>query len=122
MVLSKQKLMKKFFRKGGGRDVGTLAYLKTVIHRSDVNGEVKQRYKSHEEFVLLVGKAIVIHAAMEHFGISAKDGQATRQDIPNMERTHKATRQQVFGRVMASFMESLVQPQTFQEVHKTSNC
>ncbi|XP_045169989.2 uncharacterized protein LOC123532592 [Mercenaria mercenaria] len=64
-----EKTMKKFFKKSSGRDVGTLYNLKTIIQRTSVNGNVKSRFKAHEEFALLVGKAYVLEAAMEHFGM-----------------------------------------------------
>jgi len=51
------------------REPGTLSNLKINIQRSSVNGNVKSRFKAHHEFVLLCGKAYVLEAAMEYFGM-----------------------------------------------------
>lgn len=40
-----QKMCKKFMKLAQGRDVGTLAHLKVEIQRSNVNGNVKSRFK-----------------------------------------------------------------------------
>ena len=46
-------------KKQSGRNVGTLAYIKSLIQRANVNGNVKSRFKAHEDFTILVGRAIL---------------------------------------------------------------
>ena len=53
-------MSKKFLQKDSCRNVGTLAYMKTIIQRSDVNGNVKSRFKSHEDFVILFGRGLYV--------------------------------------------------------------
>uniref|UniRef100_A0A8W8MKD7 Uncharacterized protein n=1 Tax=Magallana gigas TaxID=29159 RepID=A0A8W8MKD7_MAGGI len=49
-----EKCYKKFFGEKHSSSQGTLAHFKTILHRTDVNGKVKGRFKPHFELLMLV--------------------------------------------------------------------
>lgn len=51
-----QKIFKKFYANKTSRKVGTLANLKAVLHRTNVNGTVKSTggYEPHKDFAAVV--------------------------------------------------------------------
>ncbi|XP_053388342.1 uncharacterized protein LOC128551493 [Mercenaria mercenaria] len=109
--------MKKFFKKSSGRDVGTLYHLKTIIQRTSVNGNVKSRFKAHEEFALLVGKAYVLEAAMEHFGMDNMESIPTL-NVPteDINKSHHSRRLMEFNKSMDGFITMVCSSLSFNEV------
>lgn len=112
-----EKTMKKFFKKSSGRDVGTLYHLKTLIQRTSVNGNVKSRFKAHEEFALLVGKAYILEAAMEYFGMDSMESNPTLNfPTEDLSRTHQSRRLNEFNKTMDGFMTMVCSSLSFDEV------
>ncbi|KAH3809432.1 hypothetical protein DPMN_137801 [Dreissena polymorpha] len=112
-----EKTIMKFFKKSSGRDVGTLSNIKIHIQRTNVNGNVKSRFKAHEDFVLLVGKAYIQEAAVEYFGMQDFESSPTR-NIPDgdISRSHLPKRLQEFNKTMDGLMNLLCGPLSFDEV------
>ena len=53
-----QKICNKFFNIKSARDDGTLAHIKAILSRTNVNGNVKATgaYEAHKDFITLVAK------------------------------------------------------------------
>ena len=66
-------------KKQSGRNVGTLAYIKSLIQRANVNGNAKGRFKAHEDFTILVGRAILCHLLLEHFAMETTDNNPKKK-------------------------------------------
>ncbi|XP_050396775.1 uncharacterized protein LOC126815254 [Patella vulgata] len=77
-----EKLCKKFLIINKSRDKGTLAHLRVIIQRSNVNGQVKSRFKQHEDFISTVGKAYLTEMVQEYFGIENVDSLPTKNTSP----------------------------------------
>ncbi|XP_050405827.2 uncharacterized protein LOC126821449 [Patella vulgata] len=93
-----EKLCKKFLIINKSRDKGTLAHLRVIIQRSNVNGQVKSRFKQHEDFISTVGKAYLMEMVQEYFGIENVDSFPTKNTPPkNVEFFHEKRRQMVKG-------------------------
>ena len=100
-----------------GRDVGTLQNLQIRIQRSSVNGNVKSRFKAHEEFVLLVGRAYIAEAAMEYVGIQDPNSSPTKHEPPeNIMNSHIPRRRAVYDELMDGFLSTIFGPLSFEEV------
>ena len=106
-------------KKQSGRNVGTLAYIKSLIQRANVNGNVKSRFKAHEDFTILVGRAILCHFFLEHFGMESTDDNPTKNAeciLSNIAQTQKKKREEVFNEVMQNVLNEIFGAQSFQEV------
>ena len=79
-------------KKQSGRNVGTLAYIKSLIQRANVNGNVKSRFKAHEDFTILVGRAILCHFFLEHFGMESTDDNPTKMQSASLLILHRLKR------------------------------
>jgi hypothetical protein len=58
------------------RTTGSRAYFKAKLQRTDVSGKVKGHFKSHMEFMCLLGEKVVIEQGVsffEKFDIQNKD-------------------------------------------------
>ena len=49
------------------RTTGSVAYFKAKLQRTDVSGKVKGHFKSHMEFMCLLGEKVVIEQGIEFF-------------------------------------------------------
>lgn len=104
-------------KKSSGRDVGTLQNLQIQIQRTSVNGNVKSRFKAHEEFVFLVGKAYIAEAAMNYFGMQDLSSLPTKHEPPeNIDTSHSTRRKAVFEEIMDGFLATVFGPFSFEEV------
>ncbi|XP_052675768.1 uncharacterized protein LOC128157314 [Crassostrea angulata] len=72
-----EKCYKKFFGEKHSSSQGTLAHFKTILHRTDVNGKVKGRFKPHFELLMLVGECMVQEQFLEFLNMESFDSQPT---------------------------------------------
>lgn len=72
-----QKCYKKYFGEKHSSSQGTLAHFKTILHRTDVNGKVKGRFKPHFELLMLVGECMVQEQFLEFLNMESFDSQPT---------------------------------------------
>ncbi|XP_069125349.1 uncharacterized protein [Argopecten irradians] len=106
-----EKLCKKFLKMDHSRNVATLAHLKLVIQRTNVNGQVKARFKAHEDFVTLAGEAYFLAHVMKKFQMSSLDDSPKHQAIPdNIHLLHKQNKQNVANRVMEDIVNDIFIP------------
>jgi len=68
-----QKAYKRLFNEKSMADAGTLYYFKILLKRTDVNGNVKSAFQSHEDFLLLVGKAMLVEQFLEFSKLDSID-------------------------------------------------
>ena len=73
-----QKAYKALFKQESNREKGTLYFFKSRLRRTDVNGNVKDRYQAHADFLLTVGKQLIVEQALEFFGMEDLYGKPTR--------------------------------------------
>lgn len=100
-----------------GREQGTLANLKVVRQRSNVNGQVKVRFKAHEDFIMTVGKSYLVQLGMEHFGLGAQDSSPKVNQPPqNVGMFERPGRQKAFHSIMDPFVNKYVTPFQPEEV------
>ncbi|XP_062608458.1 uncharacterized protein LOC134270281 [Saccostrea cucullata] len=96
-----EKLCKKFLKLNKATDKATLAHLKVVIRRSNVNGKVKVRFKAHEQFVDCVGTAYLLSLVMELFRMQNLHDFPIHDSIPdNVKMLHLGRRSETFNKVM----------------------
>ncbi|XP_033730205.1 uncharacterized protein LOC117320216 isoform X1 [Pecten maximus] len=62
-----EKMYKRLYFSKKGREIGTMAHIKHHIKRINVNGNVKSRFKAHEDFALTCGKAYFLAFILKHF-------------------------------------------------------
>lgn len=73
------------------------------------------RFHAHEEFIRLVGKAFIIEAAKEYFGLkSQSDSPTIHAPPPGIDRCHRRKRTEVFEKTMTGFLEFVSEPMTFR--------
>lgn len=72
-----QKCYKNIFGEKHSSSQGTLAHFKTILHRTDVNGKVRGRFKPHFELVMLVRECMVQEQCLEFLNIESSDSQPT---------------------------------------------
>lgn len=77
-------------KKQSGRNVGTLAYIKSLIQRANVNGNPKGRFKDHEDFTILVGRAILCHLFLEHFAMESTDDNPKKMQSASLLILHRS--------------------------------
>ncbi|XP_069105866.1 uncharacterized protein [Argopecten irradians] len=105
---TERKACEKFLKLNEGRDTGTLAHLKILIQRVNVNGQVKARFKVHEDFVKLAGKAYFLDIVMEKFDMRNVNDEPNHPLIPAyIKQVHKEKKTNVASGVMDYLMKSL---------------
>ena len=79
-----QKLYKRFFRKASSRTELSLAFIATILRRTDVTGEVKNNFTAHKEFLRDVSHEFFAAQAMEYFGMVTKQDAPTQNQWPDI--------------------------------------
>ncbi|CAC5402623.1 unnamed protein product [Mytilus coruscus] len=121
-----EKLCKRFLKLGNSRDQGTLANLKILIQRSNVNGKVKSRFKvcedtvqAHEDFVLTVGHSYFLDYAMKKFDMKDLDDTPTHKLLPeNIKQLHAPSKQKIFDAIMEEVIADIYIPYETQAPKK----
>ncbi|KAH3729457.1 hypothetical protein DPMN_055428 [Dreissena polymorpha] len=68
-----EKIIKTFYIPETAREEGSLAQYRAILHRTNVNGQVKANgYESHKDFLITVTRALVIELACERWGADCK--------------------------------------------------
>lgn len=99
------------------RKEGTLSNFKVILARTSVNGNVKSRYKAHEDFLMLAGEAYITHAALNHFGMVNLTDQPTKNCPPSdIGKIHYQKRLNIFNEIMDDFLKKILSPFSFEEV------
>lgn len=81
-----EKCYKELFKTSTLRQPGTLYHYKAKLQRSDVNGKVKGAFKSHHDFLLLIGKQMIIEQFLEYFGMENRLSEPTK-NVPTVSRS-----------------------------------
>ncbi|XP_062588566.1 uncharacterized protein LOC134250228 [Saccostrea cucullata] len=106
-----EKLFKRFYSKDGGRDAATLANMKMLIQRTNVNGQVKSRFEAHEEFVLLIGKAYLLVLAMKIFKMENIEDSPKHPLLKNnMKYLQNKPKEEVFDALMEEILDCSLVP------------
>ncbi|XP_063438320.1 uncharacterized protein LOC134719246 [Mytilus trossulus] len=114
-----EKLTKRFLKLGNSRDQGTLANLKILIQRSNVNGKVKSRFKAHEDFVLTVGHSYFLDYVMKKFDMKDLDDTPTHKLLPeNIKQLHAPSKQKIFDALMEEVIADIYIPYETQAPKK----
>ncbi|XP_014667743.1 PREDICTED: LOW QUALITY PROTEIN: uncharacterized protein LOC106809250 [Priapulus caudatus] len=104
-----EKACKRFLKLDKSRDKGTLGHLKMAIQRVNVNGQVKSRFKAHDDFTKLVGKAYFLDYLMDFFKMEDIDDEPHHSDIPsNIKLVHKEKKAAVASSVMDKLLDSIL--------------
>ena len=104
-------------KKETGRETGTLANLKILVMRAGVNGKVKSRFKTHEDFLSLSGTGYLLEAALSYFDMETVDSSPREHCPPdNVDHLHMKNRKAAFENIVGGFVEELIGPCSFEEV------
>ncbi|CAC5401783.1 unnamed protein product [Mytilus coruscus] len=76
VTLKDRKAYKALYKPESLGQCGTSFHLKTVLRRTNANGNVKSNYKAHEELLLLIVKALV-HIAADDITNSTEQNRDT---------------------------------------------
>ena len=106
-----QKMVKKLYNSKGGREIGSLANYKIMLKRTNVNGQVKGRYQSHEDFVQTVGTGLILGLALDKLGMDKLNSSPVHHAIPeNIARMHVKNRETIFHAVMQDIIKDILLP------------
>lgn len=86
-----EKIVNHFFSSKSSREVGTLANYKAVLHRTNVNGQVKSTngFEPHKDFVHTVARAMVVELSCEKLQIENKTSDIQLPEHIKMWKTAK---------------------------------
>ncbi|XP_052216225.1 uncharacterized protein LOC127868952 [Dreissena polymorpha] len=111
-----EKLCKKFLDFGKARDPGTLANLKIAIQRVNVNGNVKSRFKAHEDFIITCGTSYLYSYILSKFNME------TLEDFPKHPAIKESInmwtvepKRKVFNKIMDEVLSDLFIPFEVEE-------
>ncbi|XP_033729394.1 uncharacterized protein LOC117318526 [Pecten maximus] len=101
-----QNVSETWERKGNSN---TIAHLKAVIQRVNVNGQVKARFKAHEDFIKLVGCAYFLDFVMGKFGMKDQKDEPCHPIIPeNITRVHTGRKSLVASAVIDFILDAIL--------------
>ncbi|XP_053386739.1 uncharacterized protein LOC128550851 isoform X2 [Mercenaria mercenaria] len=89
-----EKCYKELFMGKSLRQSGTLYHYKSKLQRKEVNGKVKGAFKTHHEFLLLVGQQMIIEQFLEYFGMESASSSPTK-NVPSFKRSLSERRAQM---------------------------
>ena len=89
------------------REVGTLKYFRERVNRRNITPDnVAKSFEGTEDFLVSVGKAYLIEAAMEYFGMDDLNDTPTKHAPPaGIFHLSKATKKAYFVDVIGSFVD-----------------
>ena len=92
------------------REVGTIKYFRERVNRRNVTPEkVTKSFQGTEDFFVSVGKAYLLEAAMEFFGMDDLDDTPTKHVPPaGILHLSKASKKTYFDDVIGSFVDEFV--------------
>lgn len=97
--------------------MGTLKFFREKYNRRNVTPEkVTKSYEGSEQFLLSVGKAYILEAAMEFWGLqSVTDIPTKHVPLPGIIHMEKETKLEYFNRVVGAFVDEFVTPDPDKE-------
>ena len=101
-------------KKESVREVGTLKYFRERIMRYNVHPEIKKDVEAFQDFFLSVGRAYIIVAFTEFFGMESLTGEPTR-NIPPQNRSRVANKQH-FKKTFDAFVDTYILQECDEEV------
>ena len=98
------------YKPGSVREVGTLKHFREKYNRKNVTPEkVANSYEGCEQFLLSVGRAYILHAAMEFWGLDNITDPATMHVPPQgIVYMTKEAKKQYFDDVIGRFVDEFV--------------
>ena len=87
-----------------------MKFFREKYNRKNVTPEkVLNSYEGSEEFFLSVGRAYIVNALMEHFGLESLEGEPTRRMFDkDVENTSFQEKEEYFNQVIGSFVDQYV--------------
>ncbi|XP_060578320.1 uncharacterized protein LOC132735396 [Ruditapes philippinarum] len=98
-----EKCYKELYSTKTLRQPGTLYHYKSKLQRTDVNGKVKGAFKSHHDFIMLVGKRMVTEQFIEYFGMENSSSAPTK-NVPIIKKSVCERRVQMHE-ILEKFMD-----------------
>ena len=95
------------------REVGTLKYFRERIMRNNVYSDIKKDVDAFQDFLLSVGRAYLVAAFTEHFGMDSTN-QPTKH-IPPEDMTRRS-QEQYFQETFGSFVDRYVLHDNLEEI------
>ena len=106
-------MVQNLYRKGSSRDECSLPFFKTKLNRKNVNGKVKGKYQSHNDFVHTVGSSLMLRLAMDKMAMGNIKDKPNCPGLPeNVARTHLPRRNNTFEQLMNDIVEEVYKPFT----------
>ncbi|XP_033738894.1 uncharacterized protein LOC117326312 isoform X2 [Pecten maximus] len=100
-----EKMYKRLYFSKKGREIGTMAHIKHHIKRINVNGNVKSRFKAHEDFALTCGKAYFLAFILKHFKMQDINDVPCHPSLPNSVLSEKT---RVFHVILDEILDELL--------------
>lgn len=102
---------------GSVREVGTLKYFREKYNRRNVTPEkVTRSFEGSEQFLLTVGKAYLLEAAMTFWGMEELNGHPTQHvPLPGITNKTKGKKLEYFDEVIGEFVDEFVVPNPDKE-------
>ena len=85
------------------REIGTLKYFRERIMRYNVPTTVKNNPDAYEEFFVSVGRAYLVEAFLEFFGMENTESEPTK-NLPEQNASLEA-RKEHFDKVLGKFVD-----------------
>lgn len=88
-----EKIVKTYYTSETAREGGTLANYRAVLHRNNVNGQVKANgYEAHKDFIITVARALIVELASEKLGLDRPGDIQTLMptDLNTLNRKQKS--------------------------------
>ena len=95
------------------REVGTLKYFRERIMRNNVYSDIKKDVDAFQDFLLSVGRAYLVAAFTEHFGMDSTNQPAKHIPPEDMTRT---SQEQYFQQTFGSFVDRYVLHDNLEEI------
>ena len=108
------------YKSGSAREVGTLKFFREKYNCRNVTPEkVADSYEGTEQFILSVGKAYLLDAALDFWGMKKLDDQPTKH-VPPPGILHERSEKKIdyFNNVIGNFVDEYV----IADPDKESNC
>lgn len=96
------------------REVGTLKYFRERIMRHNVYSDIKKDVDGFQDFFLSVGRAYLVAAFTQYFGMDSTTNQAT-EHIPPQDMT-RANQVEYFEQTFGSFVDRYVLHDNLEEI------
>ena len=102
---------------GSVREVGTLKYFREKYNRRNVTPEkVTRSFEGSEQFLLTVGKAYLLEAAMTFWGMKELNGHLMQHiPPPGIINKTKEKKLEYFDEVIGEFVDEFVVPNPDKE-------